>query len=174
MVPYNILAVNPGSRYAGMAVFRGGELREWGIRSLRGSSFRERSSRLASIISRCTDRHGVNVLAIKKLHPSRSSKMLQGLVSKMKTEAGRRRLKVREYSIGEVKNFLLPNGRGSKIRLAEEVTARYPFLFREMQRGGKGKNPYPLRMFEAVAVGIACFGEHDHMGRKVGSGVKRV
>ena len=47
--------------------------------------------------------------------------------------------------------------KANKMGVAEVVTARYPFLVRELEREKKHKHPYFVRMFEAIAAGIFAF-----------------
>lgn len=152
--PVTILAINPGSRYLGIAVFHGAELYDWTLKVIP-------KRRIPELLHGYLNTHRVNVLALKKLHPSRTSKTLRDLVSKMKTMAQKNGLGIHEYSIDEVKMHFCPRGHANKMRIMEEVAARYSFLLPEMQHEQKVKTAYSLRMFEAVAIGIVCFNELD-------------
>jgi Holliday junction resolvasome RuvABC endonuclease subunit len=162
-----ILSINPGSRYLGMAILDGTELCDWAVRVVKGKDIREKRRFIRELISGQSNRYGVSVLAIKKAHPSRSSAALRHIVSEAKSLAVKQNLTLREFSIDEVKTHLLSAGRGNKRQLMEEVAARYPFLFREVQREEKNKNPYLIRMFEAVGMGIVCFNQLDSGNAKV-------
>jgi Holliday junction resolvasome RuvABC endonuclease subunit len=160
--PVTILAINPGSRYLGIAVFHGAELYDWALKVIPRAN-------LAEVVSGYIKNHCVNVLALKKLHPSRTSKTLRDLISKVKTLAQKNDLRMHEYSNDEVKMFFCPHERANKRRIMEDVAVRYPFLLPEMQHEQKLKTTYRLRMFEAVAIGIVCFNGLDgkkEKGRK--------
>lgn len=162
-----ILSINPGSRYLGVAIFDGAELCDWAVRVVKGKDIREKRRFVREFIGEESNRYGVSVLVLKKSHPSRSSYALGHIVSEAKSLAVRQNLTLQEFSIDEVKRHLLSAGRGNKKLLMEEVAARYPFLFREVQREEKNKSPYLIRMFEAVGMGIVCFNQLDSGNAKV-------
>ncbi len=162
-----ILSINPGSRYLGVAIFDGTELCDWAVTVVIGKDVREKRRFVRELIREQSNRYGVSVLVLKKSHPSRSSAALRHIVSEAKSLAIKQNLTLHEFSIDEVKTHLLSAGRGNKRLLMEEVAARYPFLFREVQREEKNKNPYLIRMFEAVGMGIVCFNQVDSGNAKV-------
>jgi len=159
--PLKILAINPGSRYIGIAFFQGAELRDWGIKVIKGKWSADKMKKIRSIISGFIERYGPNVLVIKRLHPSRSSANLNHLVSKIKELSKRRGLKVYQYSIKDLETFFSPKGRINKKQMAEMIALEYPVLFHELKKEKSHKNPYHIRMFEAVALGSICFHHLD-------------
>ena len=164
-----ILSLNPGTRYLGVAVLYGTDLREWAVKILRGGSVQEKMTSFKKILSDLVARYGVTMLAIKKFHPSRCSGALRNLTTQIKTVGRDSRLFVHEYSLEEVKAAVSPHERVNKRRVMEEVVTRYAFLFSELEREKKNKHPYLIRMFEAVAIGILCTNELDSKNRKVGN-----
>ena len=68
-----ILGINPGTRYLGFAVFCGPELRDWGVKVATGPCSRQKMEKLKKIVLGLIGQYKPEVLAIKKLHPSRSS-----------------------------------------------------------------------------------------------------
>ncbi len=162
------LALNPGSRYVGIAVFHGLELVDWAVKSVREKSSKAKLERLKAILAEIWETHGTNCLAIKSLHPSRSSEYLEQLDRTLKEWAKERDHVVCEYTIKEVETFLLPSGRLNKRLLMEGVAATHPFLFPELEGERQNRNPYLVRMFEAVALGMRCLGEIENQkGRKL-------
>ncbi len=155
-----IFALNPGSRYAGIAVFRGPELIDWGMKkSAMLKSCNNWSERLKSFVSEAIERDGINRLAIKRLHPARSSEYLRNLTDELKVWAMKRGLIVHEYTIKEVESILLPSDMLNKRRLMEEVAATHPILYQELEKERQNRNPYVVRMFEAVALGMKCLSD---------------
>jgi hypothetical protein len=161
----NVLAINPGSRYLGIAVFVGDELRDWAVRQAKRERIRE-------IISEYINQYGVHVVALKKFHPSRTSRELRTIISSSQGIAKKAGLAVREYSIGEVEAALLPEKKKNKRLLMEEVVARYPFLSNELQQEQKNKRPYLTRMFETVGIGSVCLSQLDALPQKVAKSTK--
>jgi hypothetical protein len=152
--PLKILAINPGTRYLGIAVFIGTDLRYWAMKIVKGKSIKD-------CIMRYVNQYGINVISIKKLHASRSSKALNKIVGQIKNLAAMGKVILDEYSINELKEKLLSEARGNKQLLMKEISVRYPFLFSDFQRESNHKNSYLIRMFEAVALGTACFEDID-------------
>jgi hypothetical protein len=158
--PLKILAINPGTRYLGIAVFIGTELRDWAVRVIKGKS-------IADCVTDYVNHYGIDVIAIKKFHVSRSSKALRRIVDEIENLAVNRKIVFYEYSIDDLKEKLLFEPRGNKHLLMEEISKRYPFLLSDLQRESDHKNHYLVRMFEAVALGTVCFNAID-IGKKVG------
>jgi len=159
--PLKIIGINPGSKYLAVAIFQGSDLRYWGIKVLKGKWSKDKIERAKEIISDFIARYDPNVLAIKKLHSSRSSKNLNRLVAKIKELSKRNGLRVYEYSVKELEKFISPEERINKKRMAELVASEYPFLFPLLEKEKRNKNPYAIRMFEAIALGIRCFHKLD-------------
>lgn len=151
-----ILAVNPGSRYLGFAVLFGQELRDWGIRVIKKRSPHEKLESGRQILSNLADHYRANILAIKTLHPSRSSTNLNQLTAAFIALARSKGLQICRYPIERVEAALCGTEKTSKAKLAERVCETYPFLTRELERERKSRNPYNTRMFEAVALGLTC------------------
>ncbi len=162
-----ILAINPGSRYLGIAVFDGAELYDWAVKVVGGENLAGKRSSVRKLISEQISRYGVNTLALKEVHPARSSYSLLEIVSEVKTLARLQRLAVRMFSIQETKRHLLSSGTGNKRLLLQEIAQRHPFLLPDIRREEESKNPYLMRMFEAVAMGIVCFNRLDSGKTKV-------
>ena len=156
-----ILAINPGTKYFGYAVFHGSDLRDWGIKTLAGKWSKEKIEKAKQIIKNWIDRYGSSILAIKRLHPSRRSENLEKLVIQIKELARRKGMKIYQYSINEVKNFFSPERKINKKQLAEILTSKHQSLFYELKSAKSHRNQYRIRMFEAVALGSICFHQLD-------------
>jgi Holliday junction resolvasome RuvABC endonuclease subunit len=161
------LAINPGSKYLGIAVLQGEWLKDWRIKVLKGKWSKGKFDRAEEIITKLIEHHTPVALAIKKLHPSRSSLDLSYLVECIKDLAHSKGLPVRQYSIQEIKDFFSPEDKINKKGLAGIVAARLPDLYHDLEKEKNSKNPYLLRMFEAVALGVVCFHNLDNQLTKV-------
>jgi len=150
----NVLAIVPGSRYFGIAVFLGMDLREWGIKVVKGKIPQ-------SVVGKYVEKYNIDVLTIKKLHPSRTSERLDQVVKSLKQYARTHGISLYEYSITEIETAVLPPGKRNKQVLMEKTAAGYPFLWIDVEREKKNKNPYLFRMFEAVGLGIKCLQNLD-------------
>lgn len=162
-----ILAINPGSRYLGLAVFYGTELRDWRIKTTGREEGFKRQKVITSMLIKLIERHDINVLVVKRIHVSRSSNSL-GLIRKKISQIGTaKNLALSEYTIEDIKRFFDPYQTKNKRFLMEEVAIRYPDLFTELEREKRHKNPYLVRMFEAIALGIVYVNQMDSGKRKV-------
>jgi Holliday junction resolvasome RuvABC endonuclease subunit len=159
--PLKIIGINPGSKYLGIAIFQGSDLRYWGIKVLKGRWSKEKMERAKEILSDLIDQYDLNVLAIKRLHPSRSSKNLNQLVARIKDFSKRKGLRIYEFSLKDLEKFFSPEEKINKRKMAELVASDYPFLFQMLEKERRNKNPYAIRMFEAIALGICCFHQLD-------------
>jgi Holliday junction resolvasome RuvABC endonuclease subunit len=156
-----VIGINPGTRYLGISVFHGPELRDWRVKVVQGIQSKEKISRAMKIVSSFIEEYNPDALAIKRIHSSKSSINLNKLVVKIKESSKRKKIKVYEYSIKELEAFFLPEGKTNKKKMIEEITSKYPVLSNEFNRERKRKNPYHIRMFEAVALGSICFYQLD-------------
>jgi len=159
--PLKIIAINPGTRYLGIAVFQGTELMDWRIKILKGKWSKEKMKKAIGIISDFIERYETAVLAIKKLHPSRRSQNLTLLVARIKEFSKRRGLKVYQYSIKELEDFFVENEKLNKRNLAEAVVSKYPVLSHDLNEERSHKNPYHIRAVEAVALASICLSQLD-------------
>jgi hypothetical protein len=81
---------------------------------------------------------------------------LNRLRKRIKDLARRRRMKVCELSIEELERFFSPERKINRREMAEMVALRYPELLCQLERERNHRNPYHIRTFEAVALGLVC------------------
>ena len=108
----NILAVNPGTKYIGFAVFQGPDLTYWGIKAFKGKWSKKKLDKIKASLIDLIDRYAITRLVLKKVNHSRSSGNLNQLVEAIENLAKKNRLKVSFYRLGDVKKFL---GQGTKV-----------------------------------------------------------
>jgi Holliday junction resolvasome RuvABC endonuclease subunit len=159
--PLKILAIIPGTRYLGLAIFYGPQLRDWRIKDIREKRLKGRVEKAKKILSYFIARYEPQVLALKKLNPSRSSANLNQLIAKIKELAKKENLKLYQYSIEEIKAFFSEGKRLNKKGLAEKVAQWSPVLLSALEREKENKNSYHIRVFEAAALGLICFYKLD-------------
>ena len=88
-----IIGINPGTRYMGIAVFCGPELRDWQVKNMEGRWSKDKITKVITILSSLIDSYEVNVLAIKKLNPSRSSRHLDQLADRIERLSKMRKMR---------------------------------------------------------------------------------
>jgi hypothetical protein len=111
---------------------------------------------VSGILAGLIARYNPEVLVIKKLHPARSSANLKNMAAGIDAYCRRRGMAVFSYSIQDLKSVLLNSSRVHKKELIKILTAEYPELAHEFKREARNRNPYFLRLFEAVALGHVC------------------
>ncbi len=163
---FTVLAVNPGTRYLGIAVVREDQLQDWRVKVLKGTWSKGKLKKALAIISTCTLRYRPDCVVIKRLHPSRSSRGLNSLHHQIQKLCLKKKLTCVHYTIKQLEAVFCPEERKNKRNLAEAVTARYPELTCELATEKRGRNPYHMRMFEAVALGAA--GVHEITNQRNG------
>lgn len=168
-----ILGINPGTRYLGYALLNNSELRDWGIKSVKGKWTPEKSKKIGRILLGLLDQYHPDVVAIKKLHPSRTSHNLHGLVNRFKNICRERGIPVYEYSIKHLEKVVLTE-KMNKVKLAESLAKVYPVLFVEAEKvkpdvdektkkdRNNNSRGYYMWMFEAVALGHVLFKQLDN------------
>jgi Holliday junction resolvasome RuvABC endonuclease subunit len=152
-----ILSINPGTRYLSIAIFIDSRLLNWEIKVIKGKWSREKLEKIKEILNEIFETYQPNFLVIKGFHPKRCSFNLKMLLSKIKEFARKKRIKVFQYSIKEIEKIFSPEERINKKELSEIVVSKYPELTHELEKEKRNKNPYYFRIFEAVALGAACF-----------------
>ena len=159
--PIKILGINPGTRYLGIAFFKGAELSDWRIKVVEGKWSEEKIDKIKTIILSLIDKYEPDVLSIKKLNPLRTSSNLIRLTAKIKNLARKKCLQIYQYSLNDLENFFSPQDKINKKKMADIITRDYPALCHELRKEKGNKNSYHIRMFEAVALGLLCFHKLD-------------
>ena len=155
------LSLVPGTKYLGVALFCGAELRDWRVKCLNAKGIESKTKKAKKIILDFIEKYSPQVLAIKKLDPKRSSKNLNSLGRKTKEFAKRKGLTLCQLKLSEIKGSVIPGRRINKKELTKITASRYPELLFDFEKEKKNKNTYYERMFEAVALGLACFYKID-------------
>jgi len=156
-----ILAINPGARHLGYALFQNSELWDWGVKATKGTWTTEKRKKIERIFLNFIEQFKPDYLAIKKLNPARSSPELNRQAARFKELCRARNIPVYEYPIKYLEKIILTE-RMNKEKLMESLVVQYPVLFAEIEKERSNKNTYHTRMFEAVALGHVCFNQLDN------------
>ena len=148
-----ILAIDPGTRELGYAVFRGRELLDADVLALRHLPAKKRLARVRQEFQRWVGADSPAVLVLEDIprRPLDSALPRLGrLLRKMAFTSG---MDTASYSAKAVRRSLLSNGWAGKAQLVEPLVGRYPQLrvFRGQTR--KWKDRYWHNLFDAVALG---------------------
>ena len=159
--PLKIIGINPGTRYLGIAVLDGSELLDWKIKTLEGRWSEEKIKKAIGVVSELIERYELDVLAIKKLHPSRRTENLLRLTNKIKEFARRKKIRVCQFALKEIEKLFIEDKKLNRQNLMEAIAKQYPMLYHELKKEQNQKNPYYFRMFDAIALASACSHSQD-------------
>jgi|WetSurMetagenome_2_1015567.scaffolds.fasta_scaffold01024_10 Holliday junction resolvasome RuvABC endonuclease subunit len=157
--PITVLAINPGTRYIGIAVFRDDDLRDWAVKVITGKWTIKKIVKIQAIIYDLLLRYHPDVIAMKQILPSRSSDNLKQTIFEIQKMALHKKIEVYEYSIKDIENFYSPDERINKLKLAQIICNSYPALSHDFQK--QCSNTYFVRVLESVALGATCLASID-------------
>lgn len=155
----------------GYALLQSSELRDWGIKAVKGKWTAEKKKKIGCKCQAFIDEWNPDYVAIKKLHPARSSPALKEQIAELKQICRTRQIPVYEYPIEYLEEVILSE-KFNKKNLVETLFEQYPVLFSEMakeriifsqmEKKGSDKKIYHTRMFEALAAAHVCFDQIDN------------
>ena len=167
--PLKILALKPGSKYLGVAIFKGTELVHWAIKKLKsaGMSGEEVVVRARNIVKRLIDdyRPGLMAIEMPSLRQSQNSPYLESMVAGIK-ELGRSKLKkVYTFSALKVRRYICQEEKATRMNVEKTIATRYyPWLYQRYTKdklkdlkGHWWKRKYHSTLFDAVALGLYCY-----------------
>lgn len=154
-----ILAIDPGTREIGVALLEGEDLLYYGVKSIRN---RKRPQQVlqeaAHIIGRLIDTYNPSVLAIEKMFLiQKSGSLLIVVADEIKATARAAGLSVYEYAPTTVRKLICQTGKATKRATARIIADRYVELARYFKGRSKWEELYYANMFDAIAVGLACY-----------------
>ncbi|REJ76311.1 MAG: hypothetical protein DWQ47_11930 [Acidobacteria bacterium] len=155
-----ILGIDPGSRHIGFAVFRRGELDDYGIKSIKQNSHPKTIRKLASVIRNLIDLEGANVVAVEiPVTYQQKSSLVAVVVEKIKSlvisEFGKYvNLKVVDPRI--VKKAICDELKPTKANMAKKLAELFPQLRPKLDLPNPGQTNYHARVFDAIAMAYYC------------------
>lgn len=153
--PQAVLAIAPGKRELGIAVFVGADLVYFAVKTIRN----RRASNLLQkevdgILRKLFRNFSVKTVITKSI--SRYQKLssdLESIAEHIKSESRKRDLRVREISLEQIKSVFGQNRKITQKKAFETLLTFYPQLRRYWHRPNKWQNDYYAFLFSAVAVG---------------------
>lgn len=144
----------------GIAILEGEELAYYGVKTLKKKRPADVLIKtIRQIIYRLCDDYSPDILAIEKTFFSnnRELSLLHVVTDEVKYAARRRGLKVVSYEPKIVRRFICGEGKATKVEVARRMAVRYPELKIYLFQDRSWKEKYWLNMFDAVALGLACY-----------------
>lgn len=158
--PSIIIAVVPGTRTLGVAVFKGLELIYYGIKEASKhrlqhtphSRAREAVRSIEQVVHKYQPDHCVTLSS----HPFQClSDKLPVIAEEIRRSARNLQLRFYEYQRTELRNQLCPGARATRQAVAAHLSVLYPELARYVRGVSVWQRLYYARMFDAVAAGYA-------------------
>jgi len=160
-VPARILAIDPGTKYMGVAFLDNGALIYSGVKVIRNRrSPHEIIQTCRKIILRLISDYRPQALVVEKTFfaNNRNSALLNVLFDEIKNIGKRKNLPVICFAPSTMKKTICGNGLATKEEVARVVIARYPELKVYLTQDRKWKERFHQNMFDAVALGMMEIG----------------
>jgi len=163
--PIRILAIDPGTRYMGVAISEEDDLIYSTVKVVKEKKMDYLMSlkKVERIIVSLIKDFDPHILVIEKNFyiQSKESSLLNHLIEKIKALARKNGLKVNSYTPTTVRRFICQNGKATKMRAALIIaTEYYPWLYRYYEKDMKKswwEENYWAYMFGAIALGLTCY-----------------
>ncbi len=157
-----ILAIDPGTREMGVAVFENGHLLYAGVETFRKlPSPRGRLKQARATVERLLGDFRPAILTVEKTFTGKSRKtaLLNVLVAQICAVGRRKGIAVQKYAPNTVKKVVAGYGWAKKEEVAHAVARQFPKLTAFLPPDRNWKRRHQLNMFDAVALGIASFSD---------------
>ena len=161
-----ILAIAPGKRELGVAVFSAADLVYASVKTLsRRKSRRALLKEINTVLQKLFESFPVETVVTKAISQyQKRSPDLERIVERIKRESGRKNLRMAEVTLEQIKSSLCESKKATEKRAFETLLVSYPELKRYWDRPNKWQNDYYAFLFSAVAVGVVylkTFSEGD-------------
>jgi crossover junction endodeoxyribonuclease RuvC len=154
-----ILAIDPGTREMGVAVFENRQLLYTGVETFRKLPLPgERLKQARATVERLLADFRPALLAVEKtfIGKSRKAALLNVLADEIGAVGQRRGIAVQGFAPNTVKKIVAGHGWATKEEVARAVAVKFPKLKAYLPPDRNWKRRHQLNMFDAVALGVAC------------------
>src|SRR5436309_7802211 len=162
--PVRILAVDPGTRYMGVAFLVGPELIRADVEHGRepGMATKEIPKKAQVVLRRWIEHYEPDVIAVEQAFfaQSKRSRHLQRITQAITIVAKAKCLPVQLYPPTIVRRLICKQGRPTRLAVARVIATEYfpwlqPYYDKEAKKSWWRKH-YWTHLFDAIAVGLAC------------------
>ena len=172
--PPTILGLDPGTRFLGAAVLRGGDLKAYAVHELwNGRQPHDLIGQARRVVFRYIEEHAPQIVAIEApyLIPSERAATLSTLALELRERSKDLGLCVRQLSPEEARWLVTGNPRSTKIDVAEaliardglrELRAKLPKRPAQRAVSLRPKGRYWFHVFDALALAVAVQKQDTH------------
>ncbi len=160
-----IIAIDPGTRYQGIAVFQGKEIIFSSVKILYGKGpLRKRLKEAGKVFSSLIEDYAPDILVIERpsLFWTEQSKFLGAIIDEIKRLARKERIRVYEFSALAVRKTICGDDRATKKDVAKLVSSIYPELKNRLNQDQRSRELYWGHMFDAVGLGVCYLKKHTN------------
>jgi len=154
-----IIAIDPGTKYWGVAVLKGDTLHEVTVKILTTNhSPANRLKEAKELFLSLAEDYAPSVLVLEKpfFFWSKQAHLLDVIIDEIKSLAEKKKMKVYEYSPRTARKIVCGDGNASKKEMAKFLVLIYPELRIRLNQDRKYKELYWGHMFDAVGLGV-CY-----------------
>lgn len=159
----NILGISPGTRNIGICILKYNPATQHKpvvtgyMKSFQGKWTEQKMQEILQYLSHLLNETTIHTMAVKLLHPSRTSPQLHQLIKSIKQLVKQYSVKLRQFSLQEIQYKTGATKQLSKAIIMEYLIEKYPELLREFTKEKRNQNPYYIKLFEAIAVADITF-----------------
>jgi hypothetical protein len=150
------LAIAPGKRELGVAVFSGVDLLYSSVKTIKYQKSKKKLlEEVTGILKKLFLEFSIDVIVIKAISQyQKLSTDLDAIVECIKSESVQNGIQVADVTIEQIKSGLCKDGKPTQKKAFETLLISYPELKQYWSRPNKWQNDYYSFLFSAVAVGV--------------------
>jgi crossover junction endodeoxyribonuclease RuvC len=155
-----ILAIDPGTKYMGAAIFEGKKLVYHGVITIPNlKSPREKLKEGRRIILRLIHDFKPEILVVEKTFfaNNKNSVLLNAFTNEIRVLGKKQGLQVSSFAANTVRKYVCGNGFASKEEVAKVLVTKYPELKPYLTSNRRWKEKFYRNMFDAVALGLMAY-----------------
>ncbi len=147
-----ILGISLGTRRLGVAIGTKKELIDWQLKAFAGVFTPTKASKMCRVVERLIEIYPVSAIALKASQPEKRSAGINYCLSALSCLAQSKQIPFYLYSIDDIENRFMKEGKKNKMGFVSWILHIYPELQKEYRKVQSGKGLYYIKLFEAVAV----------------------
>ena len=146
-----ILGIDPGTRFVGIAVMRGGVLVHSQIRAFQGPWSIEKLKAIILSIDATITRYGVRKVAVKIPDVFPTSMGYNQLIGSLNVFCSSKGIKPSYYTLSEIKTGISKGEVQNSDALMQIIVLKHPELWLEYKKEQQNKNAHYHKLFHAIA-----------------------
>lgn len=156
-----LLAISPGTREFGVAVFHGFELVYFAVKIFKhGTSAKHLRKEVITFWQEFSEHYKPDILALKEINQyQQTSSTLLAIANCFKTQAEKSQVLHMEISLAQIRTLLGNCKKPTNKKVFQRIATLYPELQQYANRPSKGQRNYYAYIFSAVAVGLVCLND---------------